>query len=154
MTHKPPYVKHDADALVNQLLTVMPYLPKKLFGDTPLVEAADLHPTHFHILHMLEYDGALKMRDIAGKLSIKKSNLTPLVRKLLDKGLVKRLQDEADKRIVYIQLTDSGKHFLSDQKMHLESVLAHRLSPLGNDDRKALSEAMDRLCRILDKLPD
>lgn len=146
--------KSEGDELVNQLLSVMPYLPKKLFGETPLMEEADLHPTHFHILHMVENDGPLKMRAIADKLSIKKSNLTPLVRKLLEKELVARQQDEADKRIVYIQLTDSGRAYLAEKKALLENVMTRRLAPLDEDDRRALSEAMEQLYQVLEKLPD
>lgn len=144
----------DSDELVNQLLSVLPYLPKKLFGETPLVEEADLHPTHFHILHMVEHEGPLMMRTIAEKLSIKKSNLTPLVRKLLEKKLVAKQRDEADGRIIYIQLTGEGKAYLSDKKSLLENVITQRLTPLSDADRKALSKAMDQLYQVLEKLPD
>ncbi|SDJ37794.1 MarR family winged helix-turn-helix transcriptional regulator [Salimicrobium halophilum] len=138
--------------LVDRILSVLPALPKKLFGDIQPFQESDLHPTHVHILHIIEQEGAVPMKTIAQKLAINKSNLTPLVRKLIDYGLLEKTKWSEDRRVTLVQLTGDGSSFLGDKKKHMEDKLRERLDTLSAEDRQTLHDTFSQLSVILDKM--
>ncbi|WP_411954961.1 MarR family winged helix-turn-helix transcriptional regulator [Alkalibacillus sp. S2W] len=138
--------------LVDQVLTALPYIPKKIFGPYHLLETEDLHPSHFHILHTVEQFGQVQMSEIARSLSINKSNLTPLIQKLISHDLIQKEKSELDRRVTYVYLTDKGETFLSVQKRRLEAVVEERLSTLSQDDQRQLKEAFQSISKILSTL--
>ncbi|RPF52056.1 MarR family winged helix-turn-helix transcriptional regulator [Aquisalibacillus elongatus] len=138
--------------LVNQVLTALPYIPKKIFGPYHVLETGDLHPSHFHILHTVEQSGPIQMSDIAQSLSINKSNLTPLIQKLLNHGYIEKEKSTHDRRITYVSLTEDGNQFLCEQKERLEQVVEGRLSTLSKDDQRQLKEAFQSISTILSAL--
>ncbi|MDQ0159871.1 MarR family winged helix-turn-helix transcriptional regulator [Alkalibacillus salilacus] len=138
--------------LVDQVLTALPYIPKKIFGPYHLIETGDLHPSHFHILHTVEQVGHIQMSDIARSLSINKSNLTPLIQKLISHDLIRKEKSELDRRVTYVYLTEKGETFLSEQKRRLEVAVEERLSTLSKDDQRQLKEAFQSISKILSTL--
>ncbi|MFG6117375.1 MarR family winged helix-turn-helix transcriptional regulator [Halobacillus sp. MO56] len=142
------------DELVDQTLSIIPILPKKLFSKVQLLQEEDLHPTHFHILHLVEQEEALRMSEIAQKLTIKKSNLTPLVYKLIEKNLIIRKKGKKDRRVTFIELTEQGKSFLAEKKVLMENILKERLSSLTDEDQHKLYNAFTDLSDVLSKLED
>jgi DNA-binding MarR family transcriptional regulator len=70
----------------------------------------NLITSHGNILTALyESDGKLTMSEIANKIGKDKSTVTPLINKLSKIGYIKKVQNEDDKRVTYIILTDKGK---------------------------------------------
>ncbi|WP_163536159.1 MarR family transcriptional regulator [Gracilibacillus sp. YIM 98692] len=138
--------------LVEQVLTVLPLLPKKVFGNIPFLQNEDLHPSHFHILHIVEHEGPIKMSDISKKLGINKSNLSPLVHKLLEKQLISRVKDEQDRRVSYIQMTEEGMVFSKKKKQILYEVVQKRFETLSDEDKQELKGAFSIVNRVLSKL--
>ncbi|MET3683577.1 DNA-binding MarR family transcriptional regulator [Alkalibacillus flavidus] len=138
--------------LVDQVLTALPYIPKKIFGPHHVLETGDLHPSHFHILHTVEQAESIQMSDIAWSLSINKSNLTPLIQKLLNHGYIQKEKSSLDRRITYVSLTEDGKQFLCEQKQRLEQVVEDRLSTLSQEDQRQLKDAFQSISTILSSL--
>ncbi|SIT00893.1 MarR family winged helix-turn-helix transcriptional regulator [Salimicrobium salexigens] len=138
--------------LIDQILSILPALPKKLFGEVRPFEEKDLHPTHLHILHMVEQDGPLPMKTVAEKLSIKKSNLSPLVGKLIEHGLLEKKKYEKDRRVTLIRLTGEGEAFLSNKKHYMKDKMRERLESLTREERETLHNTFSNLAVILDKM--
>ncbi|WP_208588858.1 MarR family winged helix-turn-helix transcriptional regulator [Gracilibacillus suaedae] len=140
--------------LVEQALTVLPILTKKMFGTSPITKKEGLHPSHFHVLHLVEHMGPIQMAEIAKKLDINKSNLTPLIRKLMEKEFIIKTKDETDRRITYIQMTEKGKQFLAEKKQILYQVVRERFATLANQDKGALKEAFITINEVLSSLEE
>lgn len=84
---------------------------KKLVKHDLYGEELDLNPSHFHILFTLEEMGKITVTEIGKTLMISKTNVTPLVQKLIDKKYVQRTYDQGDRRFIYISLTAEEKNF-------------------------------------------
>ncbi|MDV2582441.1 MarR family winged helix-turn-helix transcriptional regulator [Alkalibacillus haloalkaliphilus] len=140
------------DGLIESVLSALPYIPKKLFGPEQLLETGDIHPSHFHILHMVEQFGPVRMSEVAHGLGINKSNLTPLIQKLEDHQYLIKQRSLEDRRVTIINLTDEGRAFLEDKKAILESRVESRLSTLSHEEQKELEEAFRKVNMILSKL--
>lgn len=61
------------------------------------------------LTHLAESRESLGLSEIAGKLNCVKSNVTQLMDRLEGEGLVRRLYDPADRRIVRAELTLMGR---------------------------------------------
>ena len=91
-----------------------------------------------------ENDG-LTSRDLSEKLDIRPSSVTELVNRLITTGLVVRKEDEDDKRLSHICLTDLGKaeaSFIEDRR----KSAVDNFSSCFTDDEAA------EFCRLADKL--
>ena len=62
---------------------------------------------------MLGETGSLPMSDISYRLGVAKQNITPLVDRLIADGLVARVRDSDDRRVVHIVLLDAGRDRVS-----------------------------------------
>ena len=89
---------------------VADYLQAKL-KDLGLEKMAS---SHGNILYRLTLEEKITMSDLAKLVNRDKSTVTVLVRKLEEKGFIKREISEEDARVSYISLTEKGKTFTHD----------------------------------------
>jgi len=81
---------------------------------------------HLHVLMMLEVEGALSMSRLAEALDVSLSSATGLITRMEGRGLVERLHDGSDRRVVHVRLTDAGREITDE----LEVVRHRHLSRL------------------------
>lgn len=100
----------------------------------------------YNILRILkgQYPKAAKIKDIRRRMIDKMSNVGRLVEKLLQKGFVEKVENEHDRRVVFVQLTDIGMNTLSNVLENLDVMHSHF-------DNITKEEA-DELVRILEKM--
>lgn len=78
-------------------------------------------------------------------LCLKSNTMTPLLKKLEDKGFIKKEKDKADERSIVVTLTDAGEK-LRDKALVVPESLARELSLTPED--------ASELYRILYKMLD
>jgi DNA-binding MarR family transcriptional regulator len=81
---------------------------------------------HLHVLMMLEVEGSLSMGRLAEALDVSLPSATGLITRMEEHGLVERLRDRPDRRVVRVQLTDAGREITDE----LEVVRHQHLSRL------------------------
>src|SRR5436853_6208326 len=78
-------------------------------GRVPQVAAEfELSPMQAHVLRLLEPGQPLPMRILARKLCCDASNVTGIVDRLEERGLVQRTAAPADRRVRMLVVTDRG----------------------------------------------
>nr|WP_319390182.1 MarR family transcriptional regulator [uncultured Cohaesibacter sp.] len=74
----------------------------------PLLEPLGLtYPQYLIMLILWEKDG-VSLKDIGARLGQKSGALTPVLKRLEQDGLVRRIRDEKDERALKISLTEKG----------------------------------------------
>ncbi|KFZ37458.1 MarR family transcriptional regulator [Shewanella mangrovi] len=74
----------------------------------PLLEALDLtYPQYLAMMVLWQNDGA-SVKYLGEKLHLDSGTLTPLLKRLESKGLLRRGRSEQDERVRVIELTDAG----------------------------------------------
>jgi DNA-binding MarR family transcriptional regulator len=109
-----------------------------------LGDAGDLSPVQCHVLHLIEPERPMPMGRLAETLGCDASNVTGLVDRLEDRGLVERRPSTADRRIKVIQLTSAGARIRAQLLRHVTSG-ARPLSRLSAADQRALIRILERL---------
>ena len=77
-------------------------------------------------------------RDLASILNLAPPTITPLINTLVKKTFVERVRSEADRRVVYIRLTDKGRAFLDQSERHFNAGVHALVTHLGVADTSEL----------------
>jgi DNA-binding MarR family transcriptional regulator len=76
---------------------------------TPLFKPLGITYTQYLVFLVLWEEDGLKVGDLGGRLFLDSGTLTPLLKKLEEKGLLTRRRCEEDERVVRVFLTDEGR---------------------------------------------
>ena len=140
------------DEISESALLLFP-LMKRLFNGDPGVPAlASLRNQTYHILRILERRGPLPVSAIGKQLFIAKQNMTTLIDRLMNDGLVERKNDAADRRIINVIITEKGGRFLQERKQDLKKIVRENLSKLSAEDIESLHSAFRVIRTIVHKL--
>lgn len=108
----------------------------------------------FAVLEVMYHHKSLTVSEVNDKVLVNSSSLTYILDKLVKKGLIKRVQNKADKRVIYIEITDKGitegnvifpKHY---------ELLRECFSVLTNEDKEMLITLNKKLGFNANKIGD
>ena len=123
-------------------------LLKTAIGDIEV----DISPLHFEIMALLKEAGTLHVAEIGERLNIARAQMTRLIDKLVDLGIVERQMDTVDRRMTNIVLTRKGETTLEEQDINIRKAIRETLSSLTDDELEDLSASLRKLQGILSKL--
>lgn len=107
-----------------------------------LSPATGLSLTAAATLSNLERRGPARLTDLATQQGVSQPAMTQLITRLQDAGLVERVPDPGDGRVVLVHVTDAGRAELTSRREVRTSRLAALLDRLTADERAALSSAL------------
>jgi DNA-binding MarR family transcriptional regulator len=112
----------------------------------PLLEPLGItYPQYIALLVLWEQDG-LSVKQLGERLGLDSATLTPLLKRLEAQGIVERRRDEADERVVRIDLTRAGRE-LKKKAVGVPVQLACRAGFEASD-----AKALARLGKLRDEL--
>ena len=113
-------------------------------GRVPQVAAEfDLSPMQAHVLRLLEPDQPLPMRTLARKLCCDASNVTGIVDRLEERGLVQRQSSPADRRMRVLVVTEDGAQ-LRGRMLERLAAPPEPIARLSESDQRALYDILSR----------
>jgi len=112
----------------------------------------DISPLHFEIMRLLKEEGTLKITEIGERLQVARAQMTHLIDKLVEMGMVERQADSADRRVTNIVLTDKGSTFLKEHGGYIWKATRELVSGLTDEELADLSASLERLREILSRL--
>src|SRR4051812_45551873 len=89
------------------IMTLMYQVMRQMRKRMDTSEAEHVNPYKLHALFAMSH-GPITMSELAEEMSISLPSATSLVNRLVDHGWVKRDQDDKDRRVIRLDLTDSG----------------------------------------------
>ncbi|MBE2279665.1 MAG: MarR family transcriptional regulator [Ignavibacteriaceae bacterium] len=99
----------------------------------------------FSALDILGVYEKLSLSEIGEKMLVSGANITMVIDNLEKLGFVKRVQNLGDRRIILVQITESGKNKLSSiLQTHIDFVSGLTKS-LSDDEIKQLAELLKKL---------
>src|SRR5438046_10713874 len=95
-----------AGTLADQIISELgPFMAHQRHKWAAQCQAYGLSMTHFQILAVLDADGPTPMSRLADQLGVGDSNVTGIIGRLEERGVVERVHDAMDRRMVRAQLT-------------------------------------------------
>ncbi|QXD14126.1 MarR family transcriptional regulator [Rhodocaloribacter litoris] len=96
-------------------------------------------------LGVLGQSGPLRMSDLAERLGIGQSAVTPVVDRLEARGLARRTRSRADRRVWLVELTSEGEQVFAEEDAVYREVVAAMLAPLDPSERATLAALMEKI---------
>lgn len=107
--------------------------------------APELALGDLQVLAVLARDGAKRLGDIAELLDVTPTTATRVADRLTHAGLVDRVRTPADRREVYLEVTQSGRSVVADTFARRREVVADLISGVSAADRAAAGRLLDRI---------
>jgi len=104
------------------------------------------------VLRAVWKHGPVRMSEIGKHMGISKPYMTLLVNKLISEGLVERVPDPDDRRVVNVTITDAGRGAIREFMRNARETVMRNLSSLDSGDISSLHESMKRIRSITSKL--
>jgi MarR family transcriptional regulator, organic hydroperoxide resistance regulator len=121
-------------------------LTTKLY--TPILKELDLTYPQYLVLLVLWQHGNQTVNEISNRLLLESNTVTPLLKRLEEKEIVRRKRSERDERVVEISLTEQGQTL----KQKASAIPEQIISSLNNETIN-VTEILD-LQKTLFKLID
>jgi DNA-binding MarR family transcriptional regulator len=115
--------------------------------EVDLAQATGLALADFDVLAQLaRAGGELRMTDLAARALVSRSGMTRRVASLVEDGLVRRVDADADARSVVVALTNAGVARLTETApVHLRRISELFVARLDDQELAALKNALDKI---------
>lgn len=110
----------------------------------------DLSAPQVHTVLALGHAGALAMGDLARRVAVTEKTITGLVDRLERDGLVQRVRDAADRRVIHVALTPRGTDLSGRMDAEVLQALTRLLGQLDAADRRDLFRIVSKLTQSLE----
>ena len=109
---------------------------------------------HYLTLLMLKESGELSISEIGNQIGMKKQNMTYLTNKLVEEGLIKRLHDMSDRRVIKIALTGKGDDYLNEWRKNKIEETKRDFSFYNDEELKKLCSSVEAIKHVFLKIDD
>ncbi len=140
------------DKLAQNMFHALPLLKKRLLHMDLVQSEHGIPLSHVQVLAMLQDAGTMSVSEISRRLGIAKPNITPLVDRLLEGGLVDRQRDQHDRRVVNIVILPAGSEKLAAIRQTIAGQVQRQVENLSVSEFKELYDALESITRILSEI--
>lgn len=113
--------------------------------ETALAKAGLSTPKFSVLSALVANDGPLSLSELASRLSCVRSNMTQLVDRLESEGLVRRVDDPADRRIVKAAITETGRVKQEAGSERIDELHRDFAASVDEQDRMAFGRLLSAL---------
>lgn len=115
-----------------------------------LARESGLTPPQFMILSTIDRLGAVAISRIAKEVNLTQATITSVLDRLEQKGLVRRLRSEQDKRIVHATLTEEGERMVKAAPTLLQNEFSKKFSVLDEWEQNFIISALQRVAHLME----
>ena len=115
--------------------------------------ASGLSGPRLSALSVIVFGGPLPMSALAAAEQVKPPTISRMVAELEREGLVERVRETGDRRVLKVRATASGRKLLEEGRRRRVARIAKALEGLAPEDRKLLARAADLLDQVVRPSP-
>jgi len=105
---------------------------------------------HFTMRYIMKND-LCTSTDLAKNFYVKKSAITAIINRLVEKDFVRRDRDTKDRRVVYLKLTEKGIRFYEECHKKIHDVVARLISHFTEEEIDAFMNTYEKVAKVLEK---
>lgn len=137
----------DSLRIAQEIFHLVPLLARRL--QLRLRESEfQLAPGHMPLLKMMQHSGALPLHTLAKQHMVSSPTMSNTITALEERGWVQRIRSEADRRVVFIDLTPLGREVIAQIDSLALAEIQGMIEGLNEADRLKLWEGL----QVLDQM--
>lgn len=142
--------KYEALKLDNQLCFPLYACAKEIVRRyKPFLDEIDLTYTQYIAMMVLWEEKEINVKDLGGRLYLDSGTLTPVLKRLEQKGLISRQRDDKDERVLIASITQEGEA-LKEKAVEIPYKMAGCVK-LDEQEAKELYEILHKLLRVFEE---
>lgn len=114
-----------------------------------LKDKTGLNTSQLSCLLVLDKGGSMSPGQLSRKVFLSPSMITSIIDQLEKKKLVLRNRESADRRVIQIQLTESGRGVVKTTPPSFQEQLINCLSHLEEEEKKNLLKSLNKLFSLI-----
>jgi DNA-binding MarR family transcriptional regulator len=115
---------------------------ERLFRLVRWLSPAGLSLTAAATLGTLDRSGPCRLTELAAREGVTQPAMTQLIARMAEQGLVERVADPQDGRVVHVQLTGAGRELIATRRAARSERVRGLLATLSQTERAALIAAL------------
>lgn len=140
------------ESVAQNMFYAIPLMRKRMLHMDIIQSEHGIPLSHVQVLSMLSEQEALSVSEISKRLDIAKPNITPLVDRLMQMGLVDRKRDTTDRRVVNVIILPKGIEKLDAIRRTIAENVQQQAEQISAADFRELAEALGSITRILSQM--
>ncbi|WP_338845141.1 MarR family transcriptional regulator [Massilia sp. W12] len=105
-----------------------------------------------NVLQELQQEPGMRVGDLAQKLAIHQSTASNLIDGLEKRGLINKMREESDQRVVRLQLSESAQTLLQNSPLQARGLLSQALLQMDDDSLEQLNNGLVSLMSAMESL--
>jgi DNA-binding MarR family transcriptional regulator len=144
--------KNNIQELINRYVAVSFTVNKK--AETLIKEQIgdDLTNDQHYILRYIYRAGNCTSTELAEVFEVNKSAITAIINRMVDRELIKRTRDEADRRVVYLTLTAVGTKLFEKTEEKISNLVESIITRFDEREIQDFLNTYEKLADILLKM--
>jgi DNA-binding MarR family transcriptional regulator len=138
--------------ILDGLLILYQLIQKNIFKPNPIGNGIKMSFTIHFILLTLKSVNKLPISETGKLMCIKKQNMTYIADKLVENGLIRRVPDLNDRRVINIIITDKGKEYVDDWQKNRINIMRQNFTCFDDEDLKKMNKSVDNIKYALSKM--
>jgi DNA-binding MarR family transcriptional regulator len=118
-----------------------------MFHETPIPELEALPLAQMRLLWTVHHAREATMKDFSERLSVSQSTVTQLADRLVRRGLVERLDDPEDRRVVLLRTSPAGRTLLERAEGEQRETHQAIWAALSASEQRAVLRGLEMLAR-------
>jgi MarR family transcriptional regulator, temperature-dependent positive regulator of motility len=105
----------------------------------------DLTPVQYAALNMVQEVPGIEQASLSDMIAFDRPTIVKVLRRLVDKKLIKRVRSATDRRVNHLDITARGSQLLTQIRPMLNRIDKRILAPLPEGDRERFMEMLAQL---------
>ncbi|WP_339059972.1 MarR family transcriptional regulator [Tepidibacillus marianensis] len=135
----------EIEYLLRKISGIIKRKGREILNDFPIT------PPQFVALQWLNEDGDMTIGELSNKMYLAFSTTTDLVDRMEKNGLVERVRDLKDRRVVQIHLLNKGKEIIDEVLEARRDYLTQILENMNHDDVNKMAVSLQQLFEKMDE---
>ncbi|MCM1992242.1 MarR family winged helix-turn-helix transcriptional regulator [Oceanirhabdus seepicola] len=140
------------DKLITNMVHFYILFQQEFLDLGPDVNNNEISPLLFRMLQQIHLEGRTTVSTLSKRVSVSLPNTSRNINKLIQLGYVTKKQDELDKRITHLHLTNKGFDLVSNAILQSEEKLFKKYNKLDSDEIEKLNESFSTIRKSFIKL--
>lgn len=102
-----------------------------------------------YILRHIHLAGECTSSELAETFEVNKSAITAIINRMVDRGIIQRIRDEDDRRVVYLSLTKEGEKLYLDAQDRVRLLVESIITQFEEQEITSFLNTYEKLAQIL-----
>ncbi len=105
-------------------------------------------------LFFIADEGSVNFRKLASAMKVTPSNVTGIIDRLVEQGLVTRNENPDDRRMLMLELTEKGQTLITNLREKRSTQISTVLDSMTEDELSAVAKGFGLLRKAVENTPD